>query len=61
MCIVVVSSLQHKRVFSHVEMERETGWMFEAATMALQVFVTFGNLVPTHFIWLIVSGEKYSP
>lgn len=39
-------------------MEQEMGWMFEAATM---VFVTFGNFVPTNFIWLIVSGEKYSP
>ena len=39
-------------------MEQEMGWMFEAATM---VFVRFGNFVPTHFIWLIVSGEKYSP
>lgn len=37
------------------------GWMFEAATMALQVFVTSGNFIPTHFIRFIVSGEKYSP
>lgn len=58
MCIVVVSSLQHKRVFSRIEVEQEMGWMFEAATM---VFVTFGNFVLTNFIWLVVSGEKHSP
>lgn len=37
-CIVVVLSLQHKRVFSRTEVKQGAGWRFEGTTMALQVF-----------------------